>query len=414
MEISTIKLSEKEYAIILPGQIVYALDANLNELGKLRKKLIANYEEEKSEGNNSNVSLAVIPTYDCNLRCVYCYSRGGENNEKVKLSDVEVVLRYVKKSKSKVLNLYLVGGGEPLLDLNLVEVIYEKASSIFSKVNIHVVTNGTFNNSALEWLISKKANIRISFDGVSQKKQRKFFDNSDSSDAVINNIKKLVKAGVEPIVQCIITSESLNQMTKNIDLMASIGVKVIKFEPAIISEVSRGEYSLQPDPIKYSKKLIEAIDYILKKDLDIMLDTGFFTKPSTGSYCGIAGGNFVLTPEGMITSCVEVAKLKDPYSEKIMIGKISNNTVIQNEDNLVFLKKLNYKNQLGGCSKCDLRMICLGGCPMSNIWYSGIPLRKSNFNCQIAKTLIPMILKKIIEDQRVTNILMENVDRNYL
>lgn len=413
MEVSTIKISEKNYAIILPGQVAYALDATLEEVEEFKKELISNYkEEEKQEGDS--VSLAIITTYDCNLRCAYCYSKGGESKEKLNMADVEVALLHLQKKGKKTLDLYLVGGGEPLLDFTIIKEIEFMAKSVFENVRFNIVTNGMFGDEVLFWIVKEKASVRISFDGVAQNHQRRTHADEGSSNIVVNNIKELVNRGVEPIVQCIVTSDSADKMIDGAKLIRSMGVRVIKFEPAIISQNSRGEKNLQVDPKEYSKNLLKLIDYVVENELDIMIDTGFFTKPSEGSYCGIAKGNFVLTPQGKITSCVEVGKTSDLYSEKIMIGDITENKIEINHENIEFLKMLNYRNQIGGCKECELRMICLGGCPMSNIWENGLPLKKSPFTCVISKIIVPEILNRLIKNDYYSKVLIEDVDRKYL
>ncbi len=174
-----------------------------------------------------------------------------------------------------------------------------------------------------------------------------------------------------------------------------------------MTDVSRGTKSLQPDPAVFANKLLEAIEYVADNELPILIDTGYFTKPTIGKYCGLGNGNFTVTPEGMITSCVEVSRKNDPYSDTIMFGKITDKVEI-NEDKLEKLDKINYNNQKGGCSNCQYRLICLGGCPMANIWQNGLPLKKSAFTCTVEHTLLPKLLLKIIENKKIMNVIMEN------
>jgi uncharacterized protein len=416
MELTVIKLpKENNYAIVVPGQITYALNATRIELEQVKEDVLKKYEKLIIKKDKSKCSMAIIPTFDCNLKCIYCYAKGGDSKEVISLNKVKKAINYVRNMNklAECFDLYLVGGGEPLLYFDLILKIVNYAESKFNNVKIHVVTNGTFSEKILNWLIEKDVNVRISFDGFGHDIQRKFQDKRLSSTVVKENIKKLVQRGNEPIVQCIVTSTSINHMIDTIDMVADLGIKVIKFEPALITDISRGEKTLEPNPVNYAYKLIEVIEYIEKKKIPLLVDTGFFSKPTDGNYCGISGDNFVLTPEGMITSCVEVSKVNDPYSDKIMIGEIKEEKININEDNKEFLEKLNYKNQIGGCAACDLRLICIGGCPMANIWQSGLPLKKSNFTCKVEHAFLPTILLKIAENPKIMEILMENVDRQY-
>lgn len=419
LDISVLSLpGDDNYAILSPYLLTFALNANKDQLDNIKSEVIIESNEIIGEINNKNkdenniIYLGIIPTFDCNLQCIYCYSKGGDTKEVIDFNVVQTVINYLeeKYQKSHCLELQLVGGGEPLFYFDTVVQIVNFAKSKFNEVNINVVTNGTFNQTVLDWLIKEKVSIRVSFDSVGQDEQRPFRDKSLSGRLVERNIKELIRRGNPPMIQCIITSKTIDKMKKIIDNAVDIGIDVIKFEPSNCNEISRGKSTdIDPDPIIYANKLIEAIEYISNNNLPILIDTGYFSQPSNGYYCGINQNNFILTPEGMITSCVEVARKKDPYSDYIMLGEV-NNKGIRFYDN-DFLTNLHFSNQLGGCFKCNLRMICLGGCPMTNIWENGVPVKKSEYTCKLQHEFLPKLLYKIAVDPNFMNVIMENTER---
>lgn len=398
------------YAITLPGQISYVLEATSEELDIARKEILASYIYEEDFCVQNSTSLAVIPTFDCNLRCVYCYSKGGETKKTIQLDYIKQALDYKRKSNPNVdwLDLYLVGGGEPLLDFEIVKSIVSLSKEFFDKVQMHIVSNGTFDDEICNWLIANEVDIRISYDCIAQQYQRKYANGESSVSIVENTIKKLVSAGINPLLQTIITSDSISLMKENVLKAVELGVHIIKMEPALSSAISRAKKSLEPNPVEFAINLLEVVKFIAQNNLPIQIDTGFFTKPAIGSYCGMSLGNFTITPDGIITSCVEVAKNSDPYVNQVSIGTISKNGLSLNQKNINGLKIFDYRHQLGGCSNCELRMICLGGCPMSNIWKNGFPLRKSNFTCAVEHNLIPNLLLMMAENEAIFNIMMEN------
>jgi uncharacterized protein len=399
------------YAVTLPGQITFLLDATPEELKTELAQILNEYIPEENSIFEARVSLAIIPTFDCNLRCIYCYAKGGESQEIVKLEYVKKTLEYKQSlfPNTKWLDLYLVGGGEPLLYFNFVKDIHQLSQDYFKNVQVHVVTNGTFNNDVANWLIEVDADVRISYDGVAQSYQRPYANGKTSTQKVERTIKRLAKVGLNPIVQMIITSESVNSMINSAIRTTQMGVKVIKVEPALSSEVSRGKQSIEPNPVLYAKKLLELIQYIANNKLPLQVDTGFFTKPASGFYCGMANGNFTLTPEGLITPCVEVARSHDPFMDRIRLGSVINGSLVLDTSNISFLKTLHYTNQEGGCRSCPYRMICLGGCPMANIWRNGLPLKKSAYTCSIEHALLPNLLLIMAENPIIMDIVMENI-----
>ena len=153
--------------------MVYLLDCNKNELQRAVTEL-ENAKKEIVKNNTTDymTSLAIIPTYNCNLRCIYCYANGGRENQSIDINTVKKVIDYKRKEKpnAKTLDLYLVGGGEPLLNFDLVKEIVKYADSQFEEVVVNVVTNGTGTKEVMDWLIDRKANIRVSFDSVNQAK----------------------------------------------------------------------------------------------------------------------------------------------------------------------------------------------------------------------------------------------------
>ncbi len=400
------------YAIVAPDRIVFALDASEAE----KEEVIKEEENRKPRKERRNTEeiiesahLAIIPTFDCNLRCIYCYALGGECAKSLSLSHVIAVLSNMKAMNSvDVLDLHLVGGGEPLLRFARVQEIVAYAKSLYRDVRIHVVTNGTFGGRVFQWLTKQDCTVRVSYDGVIHDIQRPYKDGKPSGRKVRETIKGLVAEGVPVMSQTIITSLGVDKMRESVEEIANLGVKVLKLEPAIVTEVSRGTVNLMPNALQYAHALLEVIDFVARSGLNLKIDTGFFSPPSEGHYCGISTGNRILTPNGFLTACVEVARPTDPFADPVIFGKVKRNSrVEENQQRVKKLQTLHPINYLGGCGKCNLSLLCLGGCPMSNIWQNGFPVRKSKYTCAIEHAFLPELLLKIAVDKRVANVILE-------
>ncbi len=407
----------KNYAIVSPHRIVYGLNASKNEFANLIKEEEKRIRKVKILKTSHNVprlysnSISLIPTFDCNLKCIYCYSKGGEEKKTMTLETAKIAIQTVVNAHNynDPLDVYLVGGGEPLLPFGLVCDIINFTKSICKTVNIHVVTNATFDKNVLEWFIKNKIDTRVSYDGFMHNTQRPFAvkNGLDSKKVVQENIKSLVAGGIPVTVQCIITNDGLNSLRQTIDEIVALKVKTLKFEPVLITDVSRGTKKMEPNPVKYATALLDAIKYVAELDIDFKIDTGYFAEPSEEDYCGITHSNTITTPDGLTTACVEVAKLTDPYADPIIFGKIENNCIITEEKRLKILESLHYRNQIG-CSTCNLRFICQGGCPMANIWRSGFPLTKSSYTCTLEHKLIPTLLLEIVENPKVAKVIFND------
>lgn len=409
---------ERNYALISPGRIVYGLNASEEELKELinedESTLNRNKPKEKIRNMVSGVSLGLIPTFDCNLFCVYCYSRGGETKEVMPLEIGMSAIRNADAShRMKFLRLYLVGGGEPLLHIDLVKELVAYARELYQEVEVNVVTNGTFDGGVVRWLLANKVHVRVSYDGVMHSVQRPSVNGRSSSCVVENNIKRLISGGCSPIVQCIVTKAGINTLRSTVDLLHGLGVRTVKFEPALITDVSRVSGDIEPDPKMYAEALLDVIQYVADENLDLKIDTGFFSEPSDDYYCGMGISNRIVTPHGRVTSCVEVARPDDPHAEFVMVGEVGKAKLLIDSKKRKQLLTLHYKNQVGGCKSCNLRLICHGGCPMANIWRNGLPLRKSMFTCVVEKTLLPKLLLLIALNPKVAEVIVEegSIDR---
>lgn len=403
---------DNNYAVISPGLLLFGLRASPNELSGLIDEARANSVSDLSEVGYPDFStIGLIPTFDCNQRCIYCYSKGGESKEIMPPNVAKDAIRFLKETEGQnTLKIHLVGGGEPLLNKQWIFEISQFSKTLFENVEFHIVSNGTFDSEVLQWIFNNQCIVRISYDGVMHETQRPLATGGSSKDLVRKNIQALVSHSVPVMVQCIITTQGLKTLRKTIDDVASMGVEVIKFEAARATDISRFEVGIEPDPVKYATALLDVITYVGEKYPNMMIDTGYFSEPSEKYYCGIGSGNKMLTPHGLITSCLEVTRPTDPYSDKLIFGSVERGTVSLNQNKLDFLSGLNYTNELGGCIKCNLRMICHGGCPMEGIWEHGFPFRKSSYTCKLEHSFLPRFLLLLAENPNLVKVLANEPD----
>jgi radical SAM protein with 4Fe4S-binding SPASM domain len=242
--------------------------------------------------------------------------------------------------------------------------------------------------------------------------QRPLKDGSSSSLLVQTNIRNLVLRDVPVMVQCIVTAQGLPKLIETVDDIASLGVHVIKFEAAKETAISRFQKGIEPDPIEYAQSLLDVIEYVCINYPGLMIDTGYFSEPSEDSYCGMSGVNTMLTPQGRITACLEVARLGDPFAEQLIYGELKDGKISIDREKQGFLEQLTYRNQVGGCNKCNLRMICHGGCPMEALWENGFPLRKSSFACKVEHYLLPRLMMMMAENPEIADVVANNADVN--
>lgn len=396
------------YALIFPKRIEFGLGVTskielaewIEEVEETRKK---DYFEVKTA---SESVIGLIPTFGCNLNCVYCYANGGDTKEIILFSLATEAIKYVYESEGKdTLRLDLVGGGEPLLYIDLVANIVEYAKSLFKNVVVTVVTNATFGKRTLDWMAASKTVVRASYDGVMQDFQRPFRNGKSSKKTVMDNIRNMVAIGVPLTVSCVVTAEGVDTMRGTLDEMVDMGVKAIEFEAARGTEASRKRGWTEPDPIRFADALMNAIEYASGLNHKIQIFTGYFSTPrETTGYCGVSGKNRTVTPSGLVTSCLEVSRPTDPYAEKMLYGEVGDGKILINSEKLAFLENFDSLAGREGCLKCNLRMICQGGCPLAGVWERGFPLRKSLYTCTLERYFLPKLLLAMAENPDIASV----------
>lgn len=180
-------------------------DAGIILSDEIDEKRIFLYHYNKQKYNNEVLNLTILLTYDCNLRCVYCYEGAGEQNKgSLSIETREAIFKFIKKQmeqrKSNVLSIVLFGG-EPLLNFEQnVEWLdqIKHYCDINNKVFVTtLITNGILiNEFVMNKLIEYNCEtIQITLDGIKEihDKRRKYKDGRGSFDEVLNGIKMIYK-----------------------------------------------------------------------------------------------------------------------------------------------------------------------------------------------------------------------------
>jgi len=386
-------------------------DGNINDA--IREEIdIIKSENDKYEEVLFGPSIAFMPTLDCNLRCIYCYAKGGD--DKIYLSTemacraIDNLIQNRQNYKNETISIYFVGGGEPFLGFECIENVCKYAKNHFEKVEIIAVSNGTFNERQRKWIINNNVALRISYDGLFHEIQRPFSSGKSSCESIKNNIRELSATDVPLTIQLTITNNSVESISESVEHIAELGPNYVKIEPVHYSILSRGGKDMVPKINLFVENFIKTIENILRNNLSIKIDNSFISRPTSGYYCGAGGGeNITITPTGNITSCLEISREREKYSDVMMYGNISKAKFNIDESKKSFLKKLHFSNY-NRCGNCNYKLICGGGCPMQAAWDNNDFFRPSDYNCTIHRLLLPKLFLKVYEDTRVLDVLFDN------
>ncbi|MDO8567182.1 MAG: radical SAM protein [Dehalococcoidales bacterium] len=376
--------------------------------------------------SGSFTHLAIFVTTKCNLRCTYCYARGGDSEKTISRDLWRPAMDYFfstfeadtdqGRTNRKIVNLAIHGGGEPTIEFTtLKEIVAEfcgRARAASLQPSVGMGTNGTYGDSVHEWIVENNIGVNISLDGPRdiQNHLRPFRSGQPSYDVVVSNLQRLVRAGRRVSVRATVTDEAMETMEETVELAKQLGLAAVHFEPVSLTGRCATTALSRPDAEKFTEKFLKCFLLGVKHDIDVKYSGMRCFEHCHQRFCAACGYNFCVTPDGNITTCYEVLDLKDPAASTFFVGKIDpvQGRVVLDQTCIDELKQ-RVADNMEACKSCFLRYQCAGDCPAKSFRYSNRDLYSPDpYRCQIAngvnKQLIAWLADGVIEPRDVEQV----------
>ncbi|MBF0363848.1 MAG: radical SAM protein, partial [Oligoflexia bacterium] len=277
----------------------FLVGEDMDELSLLKN----NYFKLRTDNNFYRIVL--VPTYQCNMSCPYCYQK--EKFQMWTSDRVEILKAYfssILNSDKKQLSLALFGG-EPLIKytdlIDLLGHIKQLQKKIGFTYTCSCTTNGTLLNSdRINKLVDEyDCNIyQLTIDGAKeQHDQRKLIaEKYPSYNKVIDVIKLLVqkKINSKKNMEIIVKFNLLNDTLDDIDLVFN---DFSEPEKKNIKVYFRSIYSI--DSFKGKEKIDLTPFYKLAKERGVFIYDNFY---QNYSYCESDIG-FIINPDLSVWKC---------------------------------------------------------------------------------------------------------------
>ncbi len=336
---------------------------NIYKLGELA--LMKNYKEQELI-NHRLIDLFWECTLTCNAKCKHCGSSAEKKQYDGELTTEEIKSAFKQiacdMDASKIL--INVTGGEPLVRKDLCEVM-EYATN---ELGFHwgMTTNGILlTEENIEKL--RKANmetISISIDGI-EETHNKFRGVPNSYQTIINNIKKLKKAGYVKHIQVttVFHKENINQMEELYQIMLELGLdswRLVSMDPI-------GRANENDNLLLNGKEIKQLLDFIKSKKKDRRLELTYGCPGFLGLeyekevrkqyfYCRTGINVASILYNGDLFVCPNVPRIKSLIQGNI---KTDNFKDIWNNKYKEFRTK--DRTKCDKCEKCEYWDYCLGG-----------------------------------------------------
>lgn len=320
-------------------------------------------------------SSTLLLTTICNLRCIYCYSNAGEVPVKtMKFETARKAVNFISSNATKTgknyFDLCFHGGGEPFMAWSLMKdiVIYAqgKAKEIENSVKITTATNGVLNSDQLEWILKNNISLSLSLDGPEdiQNIQRPMRNGNSTSGYVLKTIKYLEKNNLDYGIRATITNDSVIRLPELINFFYSVAPSAVGYSLEPLNQCGRCSKTNTSavDMNKFAEEFIKARESADFKYKDKIHYSGARPHPLVLNFCGASGKNFFITPDGYVTSCLEVSDIKDYKSKTFFYGKESQNGFEFDEKKLKTLSSICVEN-IPHCTDCFAKYSCAGDCP---------------------------------------------------
>lgn len=382
------KIISDKYDVLGYEKALQVVESFLEEM----KKSQVLYEKGAEEPQkNKFQGLALEVTKRCNLRCAHCYLSAGEKgNNELTLDEIKTVLKSIKDSGGISV---AIGGGEPLLRDDLVEII-EYASSL--DLLILLGTNGTLIDEEMASLLSKlPIKIQISLDGAT-KKTHESIRGKDSFDLTVKGIDYLVNKGKGKDIVIAFTpmKPNVNEVSDIIDFALDRQIPVIQFPPLTSSGRAKQrwkELKLSDEETLLFWELVAKRSVELRGKLDLLADcfSTNLSKVGVPHRCSI-GTQFRIDPEGYVYPCQCFH-----YGSEYCLGNIKKESLesIVSGQKIIEIKDVCFQRPLkiDKCKRCKWINFCGSGCMGNAFENSGTILTPES--CSVRKKWIEKLFE---------------------
>jgi len=377
--------------------------------------------ETQEKRNLPERYLFVVETTErCNLRCVYCFKSASTLGADMTVSMAQRVVDYISLYKYPSITVEF-SGGEPTLNLPIIETIARGLSEKAPYINFILQTNATRVDDELVELARRyRIGIGTSLEGGLGHitNLRQFADGTEAGTCILNGIRKLKQSGLLGGVVSVFNQALDDNSNEFLDILQELGVSSVKCN--LFVPLGRGHENAQKmetTNLRYAKYLERLVEQGMTRSSPIRESNTFHLAQRiigripryrcASSPCD-AGYTFqTILPNGDIFPCARytgrpamalgniVEILSSPggcrgshYSE------LASSLVLGNS----VTRALNLRSvrSIPRCSECNLRAYCGAGCSMQSLDKHG-SLDKPSAECGFSKRYIPRIFDWIVK-----------------
>ena len=369
----------------------YLTDLTVEQEETFLKKIALKIHERYS----SLPSYMFMPTYNCNLRCAYCFQDHMRTDPKFQhllrtmsfevvdrifqgIGQIEAEIHGMKQTEVQIMRSIGFFGGEPLLAASrpVVEYIIDKTLRL-GEAGFWAVSNAT-ELEAYEDLLGpeKIAKVQVTIDGppAEHDKRRIYPDGSGSFEKIARNVTMALDRGASISLRMNVDRNNIDQLPELAEVVLKNGwnryphfgayaAPIRATRENIGKSTTMNAYELKQAMTEMSKlyplvsRVGKPLDDIKDRARSIFHESDNIFPDLRGSFCSSHTGLYIFDAFGDIYACWERTGEPD-----VRIGNISEDGKLNLNSPILNLWRSRTVASNPVCGKCRYALHCGGGC----------------------------------------------------
>lgn len=384
-------------------------------------KLVQVKKNEPEKGKKHLPRLVLHLTNDCNMRCKYCYANGGSYGAprgimEKSILDKTLDVFYKEFDSIKYIQFF---GGEPLLNIDLLEYACQKVTKINEtrevKTGFAIVINGTLIDERFINLVKKyDIYVTVSYDGnpFVHDKIRPFCDGNGTSELIIKNVNWLKKETGQPkTIEVTYNQYHIDEKITIVDVIRHINSVMpgipIHLVPAGGSE--NCDFAIK-DLSVFADSIHEIMKIWINSEDKKMVPMYSLAQRVFSSIESTNKGNPLICDAGLGT--ISVSTLGDVYpcfmftdQKDLRYGNVFDEVCVfystKFKELQEKLKSVSIKDKNEECKYCYINKLC-NGCLGLNSFHSGNPFKLSKSLCDMYRKMVDAAIIEYVKLQENT------------
>lgn len=351
--------------------------------------------------------VTLFLTTACNLRCLYCYARGGERprslDRQVASDAIDLAVDNAAEAGVTKVRLSFHGGGEPTFAAETLRACVTHARRRCDEAGLELAigtaTNGVMDDRMRDYLAETMTSVMVSLDGPPevQDRLRPQAGGGPSSSEVDRTLTRLSRSPVTLGVRLTCTADALDHALETTRrLVDSYRLKTIHLEPLFVCGRSIGNGLRPPSPERFVEVFRACREEARRHGVELAYSGS--RQSLSCSFCQASKPSFNVTTEGDVTACYEVTGRDDPRATTFVYGAYDpqRRSFIFDAERVAVLQRLTV-NDAPRCARCFAKYHCAGDCPAKRL-YAGAD-DAVIARCEINRRLTLDQLEASIRDQ---------------